>query len=234
VLVIEDLQWSDHATVDFLSPPRPTPRACASPRPVHVRPADAIVRGHPVATIKRELVRKQLCDEILLAGLSGADVASYLAVRFPGARLPGDLLPLLLDRSDGNPFFLVTLVDHLLDRRLLVATAPAGSSTPSVETLSTTIPRRGSCRHRAATGSCLAARHRGRAPGRERRRPRARGARGGRRRTLQAASSPTSSTSSTCATRSSAARDSAGGGQTACRTDARARATGSFTRSTRT
>src|SRR5262245_21324800 len=123
VLVLEDVQWSDHATLDLLS-------VLAQRRgPAHLlilctlRPADAIARGHRVATLKRELLRKGLCCEILLGGLSAADVASYLAARFPGAELPADLLPLLVDRSDGNPFFLVTLVDHLLDRDLLVGGA---------------------------------------------------------------------------------------------------------------
>src|SRR5262249_38755625 len=103
VLVLEDVQWSDHATLDLVSVLAqrrgPARLLVLCPLP----PADAITRGHPVAAVKRELLRKGLCREILLGGLSAADVASYLAARFPDAELPADLLPLLVDRSDGNP-----------------------------------------------------------------------------------------------------------------------------------
>src|SRR5262249_16381155 len=68
----------------------------------------------------RELVRKGFCHEIRLGGLSEADLARYLAARFPAAKLPGELLPLLVERSDGNPFLAVGLVAHLLASRMRV------------------------------------------------------------------------------------------------------------------
>jgi DNA-binding winged helix-turn-helix (wHTH) protein len=120
VLVLEDMQWSDYSTVDLLSvvalrrEPAQLLVLCT------LRPAEAIVRTHPVATVKRELLRKGLGREIPLGGLSAGEVGRYLAARFPAVPLPDDVLPLLVDRSEGNPFFLVTLVDHLLERRLLV------------------------------------------------------------------------------------------------------------------
>jgi predicted ATPase len=43
-------------------------------------------------------------------------VAEYLQQRFAGSRFPADLVRLIHERTDGNPFFLVTLVDHLLVR----------------------------------------------------------------------------------------------------------------------
>jgi len=139
VLALEDLQWSDHATLNLLSVLAQSRAPARLLVLCTLRPADAIAHGHPVATAKRELLRKCLCREILLGGLSAADVASYLAARFPGAELPQDLLPLLVDRSDGNPFFLVTLVDHLLDRNLLVG-GTRWELRASADTLRTAIP----------------------------------------------------------------------------------------------
>lgn len=139
VLVLEDLQWSDHATLDLLSVLAQRREPARLLVLCTLRPADAIAYGHPVTTAKRELLRKSLCREIPLGGLSAADVASYLAARFPGAELPQDLLPLLVDRSDGNPFFLVTLVDHLLDRDLLVG-GPRWELRTTADTLRTAIP----------------------------------------------------------------------------------------------
>lgn len=140
VLVLEDLQWSDYATLDLVSviaqrrDPARLLVLCT------LRSADAIVSGHPVADVKRELVRKGLCQQILLDGLTADDVASYLGARFPGARHDGDLPGLLLDRTDGNPFFLVTLVDHLLEHGLLADDAARAESRDHVDALRTAIP----------------------------------------------------------------------------------------------
>lgn len=140
VLVLEDLQWSDHATLDLVSviaqrrDPARLLVLCT------LRSADAIVSGHPVADVKRELVRKGVCQQILLDGLTASDVASYLAARFPGASHDDALPGLLVDRTDGNPFFLVTLVDHLLARELLVESAARLELRDHVDALRTAIP----------------------------------------------------------------------------------------------
>lgn len=120
VLVFEDVQWSDYSTLDLLSVLARRRESAQLLVICTLRPADAIVRGHPVASLKRELRRKGLCREVLLDGLSPADVSSYLAARFPDASLPEYLQTLLVDRSEGNPFFVVALVDHLLEQQLLV------------------------------------------------------------------------------------------------------------------
>jgi DNA-binding winged helix-turn-helix (wHTH) protein/tetratricopeptide (TPR) repeat protein len=120
VLVFEDLHWSDYSTLDLVSvlaqgrDPARLLVLCT------LRTSEAIARRHPLASVKRELLRKGRCQEVSVAGLSAADVAQYLSVRFPDVRLSAELLPLLVERSDGNPFFLVTLVDHLLESGMLV------------------------------------------------------------------------------------------------------------------
>ena len=58
-----------------------------------LRPAEAIASGHPVASVKRELLRKGVCRELTLSGLGTADVASYLAVRFAGSAVADELAP---------------------------------------------------------------------------------------------------------------------------------------------
>src|SRR5262249_59286218 len=54
--------------------------------------------------------------------------------------LPVDLLPLLVDRSDGNPFYLAALLDHLLERGLLVASGPRWQLSTELAALRTAIP----------------------------------------------------------------------------------------------
>jgi len=140
VLVLEDVHWSDYSTLDLLSVIAQRREPARLLLLCTLRPADAIAHGHPVASVKRELRRKGMCREILLGGLSPADVASYLAARFPGAELPEGLLPILVDRSEGNPFFLVALIDHLLGQQLLVDSGRRWQLRGSIETLRTLIP----------------------------------------------------------------------------------------------
>jgi predicted ATPase len=119
VLVLEDVQWSDYSTLDLLSVVARRRDAARLLVLCTLRPADAIVRGHPVAGVKRELLRTGQCRELLLDGLPPAEIAAYLAARFSGAEIPTALLPLLVERSAGNPFFMVALVDQLIEQDLL-------------------------------------------------------------------------------------------------------------------
>ena len=140
VLVLEDIHWSDYSTLDLLAvvarrrDPARLLLICT------LRQADAIVREHPVVRVKRELVRQGLCHEILLGGLLPADVGDYLAARFSGADLPAGLEPLLVESSEGSPFFLVALVDHLLAQGVLVEHGGRWELCESTATLRTAIP----------------------------------------------------------------------------------------------
>ncbi len=139
-LVLEDLQWSDYATLDLLSllarrrEPARLLVLCT------LRPADAIVRDHPVVKVKRELLRTDLCRELVLGGLPSADVEQYVSARFAEAELPAELVTLLVQRSEGSPFFMMALVQHLLDRGLVVKHGTRWELSERIETLRTAIP----------------------------------------------------------------------------------------------
>ena len=51
--------------------------------------------------------------------LSETAVAAYVAVRCPGSRLPAELVQLIHQRTNGNPLFMVNIVEDLLTRGLL-------------------------------------------------------------------------------------------------------------------
>jgi len=112
VLWLEDLQWSDAATLDLLA-------AVAQRRePARLlligtyRPVEVIVHSHPLKRIKQELHQHRQCQELPLTGLSEGAVAEYLATRFAASPFPPALVRLIHQRTEGNPFFLVTLVDE--------------------------------------------------------------------------------------------------------------------------
>jgi DNA-binding winged helix-turn-helix (wHTH) protein/tetratricopeptide (TPR) repeat protein len=119
LLVFEDLHWADASTVDLIS-------ALARRRPPAklmvigtYRPVDVIVSQHPLNVLKHELLVHQLCREIALELLGEAEVAEYLAADSSGASLPDGLASLLYQRSEGNPLFMVTALDHMTERGLI-------------------------------------------------------------------------------------------------------------------
>ena len=63
--------------------------------------------------------------------LTEPDVASHLRVRFSGARLPPGLAGMLHRHTDGNPLFLVAVIDHMLSRGWILDTSPGWALLPS-------------------------------------------------------------------------------------------------------
>ncbi len=115
-LVLEDLHWSDYATIgwlDFMARRRTTARLLALST---FRPADAIARAHPVRTVTLELKRQMRCVELMLHYLPPEGVAAYLSQRLGATQMPDDFVQMLHERTNGNPFFLVTVVDEMLRR----------------------------------------------------------------------------------------------------------------------
>ena len=125
VLVLEDLHWSDRATLEWLA------SVARRPDPARLlilgtyRPVEAIVKTHPLRTILTELRPHGQCVELALDYLSEADVAAYLDQRFQGPRLAADLARLLHRRTTGNPLFLIAVVDELV-RQQVVIEGPGG------------------------------------------------------------------------------------------------------------
>jgi DNA-binding winged helix-turn-helix (wHTH) protein/predicted ATPase len=125
VLVLEDLHWSDPSTLDLLSL---VARRTELARLLIIgtyRPLDVIVREHPLKTVKAELQLHQHCQELALEPLSEAQVAEYLAVRLlVGTRrtVPFQLARFIHQRTEGNPLFLVAMVDDLMVRGMILQT----------------------------------------------------------------------------------------------------------------
>src|SRR5262249_43904914 len=91
VLVLEDLHWSDSATLDLLA------FVARRRQPARLlvigtyRPVDMIMREHPLKTIKQELQIHKQCEELPLGLLGVAAVEAYLEGRFAGSRIPAAL-----------------------------------------------------------------------------------------------------------------------------------------------
>src|SRR5262249_4218765 len=125
VLGLEDLHWSDTATIELLA----YMARRRGPARVRVlgpyRPAETIGRGHPERAMVHELLVHGAGAELALQEWSEAGVAAYLAQRGAGAAVPTALARALAQRTDGHPLFVVALVDELLRQRVLQV-EPAG------------------------------------------------------------------------------------------------------------
>lgn len=113
VLLLEDLHWSDAATIDLLGMLARRRDAARLLILGTYRPAE-VAAAHPLRWVRPELQLHGYCDEISLGFLTPSQVHEYLARRFPGHGLPDDLAPALHRSTDGNPMFLVNTVDYLI------------------------------------------------------------------------------------------------------------------------
>ncbi|MEM7354661.1 MAG: hypothetical protein AAF657_27885, partial [Acidobacteriota bacterium] len=120
VLVLEDLHWCDYSTVDLISslarrrePARLLIIGTYRPTPVNTE-------GHPLKAVHQHLRIHRQCVDVALAGLERRAVEDYLAMRLGQGERSANLVELLYRLTDGNPLFLLTMVDDLLDRGQLV------------------------------------------------------------------------------------------------------------------
>ena len=123
VLILEDLHWSDYATMDLLTY---LARRSGTARFLLLgtyRPVEVLLHSHPLQMVKQELVLHDQGVELPLGLLTATEVTRYLARRFAGeTALPSSFRELALvmhQRTDGHPLFLVTVVEHLLQRGVL-------------------------------------------------------------------------------------------------------------------
>src|SRR5262245_45128723 len=140
VLVLEDLHWSDTATLDLVS------YLARQRSPARLlllgtyRPAAVVAQGHALRAVAHDLVLHGYGAELALKLFTEAEVAQYLAARFTGHEVPVRLARLLHWRTDGNPLFLVTMVEHLV-RQGWVATRAHRVTVPvGLEALEAVVP----------------------------------------------------------------------------------------------
>jgi DNA-binding winged helix-turn-helix (wHTH) protein/tetratricopeptide (TPR) repeat protein len=140
VLVLEDLHWSDHATVGLLW------ALAAQREPARLlvigtyRPVDAIADHHPVVRLKHELASKRQCIELALEGLDLAAVETVVERRFGGSQLPSGFGARLHAQTSGNPLFLLNALADFEQRGWLSAADGTWRCTVDLPTLEAAVP----------------------------------------------------------------------------------------------
>jgi predicted ATPase len=124
VLVLEDVQWSDRSTVDLLAY---LARRRAAARLLVLgtyRPTDLVLRAHPLHGIKQELQAHGQCAEVRLEVLTSAEVQTYVTQRLGQQPPPAGLAGQVYQRTDGNPLFMVHVVEQYLQQGRLEEHVP--------------------------------------------------------------------------------------------------------------
>lgn len=118
VLVLEDLHWSDRATLEllgYLAQRRGPARLLVLGT---YRSADAVARAHPVRELVQELRGRGMCRELALELLTVSEVASYMAGHL-GGPVTSALAELVYRHTEGNALFMVNIVEHLVQQGLV-------------------------------------------------------------------------------------------------------------------
>lgn len=120
VLVLEDLHWSDFATLDVLSRfAHGTGKASILVLGSY-RPADSVSGRHPIRRLHQDLEIHGRCSELRLDRLSRPEVERYLALRFHDVELASTLASPVFERSQGHPLFVTSMLKHLIDQGAIV------------------------------------------------------------------------------------------------------------------
>lgn len=130
ILVLEDVQWADPATLELLSA-LARRRGLAQLMVVATcgcGTADGTAGarltggagGSAVKALKQNLVVKQLCAEVKLGPLTRTEIEVLLRRELQQETLPAGLAGFVHQRSEGNPLFAMAILEHLTGRDFLV------------------------------------------------------------------------------------------------------------------
>ncbi len=124
ILSFEDLHWLDASSVELLTY---IARRSSSARLMVLgtyRPADLIVLKHPLKQTKQELLLHGQCQELRLECLTESAVEAFLTQRFIANTETAASLHAVAEvvhqRTEGNPLFMVNLVEYFVEQHLLL------------------------------------------------------------------------------------------------------------------
>jgi predicted ATPase len=113
-LVFEDLHWADLSTLDLISALARRRSTAKLLLVASYRPADVSTGQHPLKQLKQDLDSHKLCTEAALRPLEKAAVSEYLVQELKQETPPKGLASFVHQHSEGNPLFMIAMLDHLI------------------------------------------------------------------------------------------------------------------------
>ncbi len=118
-LILENIHWADEATLDAISALAHR-RMPAKLMVVATTGSHETGAGHPAERLRQSLSMQRLCTELTLSPLTKAHTTELLRRRLEESTLPGGLDVFVHQHAEGNPLFVVAILDHLIAERFLV------------------------------------------------------------------------------------------------------------------
>jgi len=140
LLVLEDLHWVDHATVDMISALARRREQAKLMLIGTYRSTELADADHPLTQVKRDLVVHGLCEEIALDPIKESEVAEYVTAELRNPELPNGLATLIYRRSEGNPLFMVAELDDMKQRGFLSHDGETWKLTAPLEAIDVGVP----------------------------------------------------------------------------------------------
>jgi len=119
LIVLEDLQWVDHATVDVLSVLARRRSAARLMLVGSSSTCDSARVDHSLTALKSDLLVHRLCREVVLGPISEADVAQFVGLGSTDRNPSSELAKLIHRHCGGNPLFMVATLEHMSSRGLV-------------------------------------------------------------------------------------------------------------------
>jgi DNA-binding winged helix-turn-helix (wHTH) protein/tetratricopeptide (TPR) repeat protein len=114
LLVLEDLHWSDHASLRLLGHLARRRGSATWMLLGNYRPSAIGAGEHPLASLRQELLLHGLCRELDLAMFSQSEVGALVAARLGGEPAPDAFVRALHAHTDGLPLYIVNVLDALI------------------------------------------------------------------------------------------------------------------------
>jgi predicted ATPase len=119
VLVFEDLHWADLSTLDLFSALARRRQGAAFLLLASYRPAEVSAGQHPLKRLKQDLLTHKLCTDVSLPPLDRDAVREYLAQELHAEAPPKGLASFVHQHSEGNPLFMIAMLEHLIAQGFL-------------------------------------------------------------------------------------------------------------------
>jgi predicted ATPase len=140
LLVLEDMHWTDPASVDMRRHLAERAHGQRLLLVVTARPED-IERNNPaLKKCYTEMRARRICEEIPLQVLRVQDVAAYLDACFAPNEFPAGLASVIHNKSEGHPLFATGAIQILAERGDIVRTSGAWKLKQPLEQMELDVP----------------------------------------------------------------------------------------------
>jgi predicted ATPase len=140
VLFLDDLHWSDAATVELLAYVASRLPAMRVLVIVTYRPSEVAHTRHPFLALKLDLQARRICREVHLGSLAYDAVVRYLASEFAGHEFSPAFTSFVYQKTEGHPLFMVDLLRDLRLRGVLMQDHGVWTVTQALESIDRDVP----------------------------------------------------------------------------------------------